>query len=109
MAIDWSAVGVIRVGVGLIGQAVVKIFGRPVSTGDLYQTLTKLDKSIQHLTDGLDVVVRSLEQLQERVSKQWQRVDEHTVQLLDLDKQIGIMEAKCSLRHRGGTEDEEDS
>lgn len=92
---NWSAIGVILVGAGLIANVAVAIFGRPNSTGALYDTIAKLNISIQKLNDSLDNALKALDTLEKQFAKQWDRIDEHSVLISDMDKEIGLIKARC--------------
>ena len=92
---NWSALGVILVGIGLIGQVVVRIFGRPKSTGDLNDILAKFSVTVQKLTDAVEEAKKALDTLEKQFAKQWDRIDEHSVLIGDMDKEIGLIKARC--------------
>ena len=92
---NWSALGVILVGIGLIGQVVVRIFGLPKSTGDLNDILAKFSVTVQKLTDAVEEAKKALDTLEKQFAKQWDRIDEHSVLISDMDKEIGIIKARC--------------
>ena len=92
---NWSAIGVILVGIGLIGQLFVKVFGLPKSTGVLQDAVVELNLSIQKLNGALDNALTALETLQGQFKTQWQRIDQHSELLSDMDKEIGLIKARC--------------
>ena len=92
---NWTALGVILVGFGLLGSLAVRIFGIPKSTGGLYDTIQKLNISVTKLNDSLDNALKALEALQKQFSKQWERIDQHSELISDMDKEIGLIKARC--------------
>jgi len=97
---NWSALGVILVGVGLVGQLAVKVFGTPKNMGVLQDSVAELNISIQKLNDALDNALKALDALQRQFAKQWERIDQHSELISDMDKEIGLIKARCEWEQK---------